>query len=403
MKVHRILCEAVLNCVREVMHNHKSTARSIAKITSANKSWGKRDRTFISNTTFTIIRYYRLYHTVINASTSDDYKNTEWLLIALYLIDQEVEWPKWLSEYITVSKDVLHANLKTQKEVDPLRLSYPDWLYNKFDTDHEYPKNELLAHLNKKAPIFIRYNALNIGKDLLQQTLEEQNIECKSIGQSGFQIHSKRKLTALDAYRDGWFEIQDLGSQMISEFVDPQLNEVVIDACAGAGGKTLHLNMLMQNTGRIIAMDIEENKLQELILRANRNRAFNLDICLIEDTSWVEEYENTADKLLLDVPCSGTGVIRRKPETKWQLNKEKLEMLLEKQQKILQDYTVMVKPRGHLIYATCSLLPSENKDQVKTFLDRNSNYKLIEEKTLYPSTAYQGDGFYMAKLQRTEN
>ncbi|MFM7485408.1 MAG: RsmB/NOP family class I SAM-dependent RNA methyltransferase, partial [Cytophagales bacterium] len=173
----------------------------------------------------------------------------------------------------------------------------------------------------------------------------------------------------------------------------------VIDACAGAGGKTLHLASLMQSKGRIIALDTEAWKLEELKKRARRAGASNVEPRLIENSKTIKRLENSCDRLLLDVPCSGLGVLKRNPDAKWKLNLDFIERVKELQQHILADYCNLVKPGGMLVYSTCSILPSENEEQLNTFLQNQSGkFELQEQKTILPSQGF--DGFYMARIVR---
>ena len=175
----------------------------------------------------------------------------------------------------------------------------------------------------------------------------------------------------------------------------------VIDACAGAGGKTLHLASLMENKGTIIAMDTEAWKLEELRKRAKRNGIHNIDTRVIEGKT-IKRLKESADAVLLDVPCSGLGVLKRNPDAKWKLNLKFIEELKEIQYNILTKYSSMVKPGGKLVYATCSILPSENELQVNKFLKENPNFKLVREHNTDPITE-ECDGFYMALLVKEQS
>jgi 16S rRNA (cytosine967-C5)-methyltransferase len=176
----------------------------------------------------------------------------------------------------------------------------------------------------------------------------------------------------------------------------------VVDTCAGAGGKTLHIAALMENKGQIIALDIYANKLKELKRRAKRNGAHNIDTRPIESTKVIKKLYDKADRVLIDAPCSGLGVLRRNPDAKWKLQPEFLEKIKETQRDILQQYSRMVKPGGQLVYATCSVLPSENQDQVKNFLDSNKEFTFVKEKKVL-SHKSGFDGFYMALLEKKTN
>ena len=175
----------------------------------------------------------------------------------------------------------------------------------------------------------------------------------------------------------------------------------VVDTCAGAGGKTLHLSALMQNKGQIVAMDIYESKLRKLKVRAKRNKAHNIDLKEINSTKVIKKLHNKADRVLIDAPCSGLGVLRRNPDSKWKLQPEFIDNIKAIQQDILQSYSKMVKPGGKMVYATCSVLPSENQEQVKQFLTSESGKEFIfvsDKKILASESGY--DGFYMALLEK---
>jgi 16S rRNA (cytosine967-C5)-methyltransferase len=175
----------------------------------------------------------------------------------------------------------------------------------------------------------------------------------------------------------------------------------VVDACAGGGGKTLHLAAMMENKGSIIALDTQGWKLEELRKRARRAGASNIETRSIESKKTIKRLYNTADRLLLDVPCSGLGVLRRNPDAKWKLQPEQIDQLRQTQQDILQSYAPITKPGGRMVYATCSILPSENQDQIQTFLASSTgkDFKLISDQKILPQD--DGfDGFYMALLER---
>ena len=177
----------------------------------------------------------------------------------------------------------------------------------------------------------------------------------------------------------------------------------VVDACAGAGGKTLHIASLMENKGQIIAMDIYGNKLHELKRRAKRNGAHNIETRVIDSTKVIKKLYDKADRVLIDSPCSGLGVLRRNPDAKWKLQPDFLDNIRKTQQDIIQQYSKMVKPKGKLVYATCSVLPSENQNQVKEFLksEAGSGFTLLKEKKVL-SHKSGFDGFYMALLERLD-
>ena len=217
--------------------------------------------------------------------------------------------------------------------------------------------------------------------------------------ENALQLRKRQNIFTTSLFKDGLFEIQDAGSQLIAPFLNVEPGQKVIDACAGAGGKTLHLAAIMQNKGKIIAMDVEEWKLDNLRKRAKRAGVSNIEARLITGEKTISQLRNSADRLLLDVPCTGTGVIKRNPDTKWKLSKVVIEKTKQLQYTILKNYSTMVKPGGFLVYATCSILPSENELQVQKFIaEQGDIFELIKDKTLLPSESY--DGFYMALIKK---
>jgi 16S rRNA (cytosine967-C5)-methyltransferase len=173
----------------------------------------------------------------------------------------------------------------------------------------------------------------------------------------------------------------------------------VMDLCAGAGGKTLHLAALMRNQGEIKAFDVEENKLRELHRRSKRAKVSIIKTELITSTSTLEKHTKWADRLLVDAPCSGLGTLKRNPEIKWNLDEGQLIAYQETQRKLLSKAAPLIQPKGKLIYATCSILPSENENQIDWFIKENPEFKLEEEIKISADSS-KFDGFYMARLTR---
>jgi 16S rRNA (cytosine967-C5)-methyltransferase len=204
-----------------------------------------------------------------------------------------------------------------------------------------------------------------------------------------------------DIFKNGLFEVQDASSQMVAHMLDIQPGMRVVDTCAGAGGKTLHMACLMQNKGQIIAMDLYESKLKQLKIRAKRNGIHNIEYRVIDTTKVIKKLHGQADRVLIDAPCSGLGVLKRNPDAKWKLKPEFIDNIRKVQAEVLESYAPIVKPGGKLVYATCSVLPSENQEQVKKFLttEIGKNFTFVQDKkVLAHESGY--DGFYMALLTR---
>jgi 16S rRNA (cytosine967-C5)-methyltransferase len=209
----------------------------------------------------------------------------------------------------------------------------------------------------------------------------------------------RRNIFQTRCFQDGLFEVQDASSQEVAYFLDVSPGMRVIDACAGGGGKTLHMAALMQNKGKIIALDVHEWKLKELQKRSARAGASIIETRHIETIKVVKHLEKSADRLLLDVPCSGLGVLRRNPDIKWKLSLEAMERIKKQQQEIIASYSKMLKVGGKMVYATCSILSSENEEIVDEFVKANPDFKKTGEKKILPSQS-GFDGFYMASLER---
>lgn len=255
--------------------------------------------------------------------------------------------------------------------------------------------------LGEAAPRFIRVNTLKTNRDELASMLTKEGVVTKPVKgvATALEVTSNAALFRTEAFRNGLFEQQDAGSQFIAPFLEVEPSQRVIDACAGSGGKTLHLAALMDGKGTLIAMDTEAWKLDELKKRAKRSGVFNIDTRTIDSTKVIKRLQDHADRVLIDAPCSGLGVLRRTADSKWADVNQRLPKLKEIQADILERYSLMAKVGGKVVYSTCSILPSENQAQVKAFLEKHGDqFELEEEKTILPSSGF--DGFYMARFKR---
>jgi 16S rRNA (cytosine967-C5)-methyltransferase len=392
-KPHRILLQTIVDALVIIFKENKYADKVIEKTLKEHPKFGGRDRRFIAETTYGIVRHYRL---LAHLAGTD---NGFWEILGTYFIIQYLPMPDEREFKRLIEKEILdkYKSIKDEK----ILQAYPDWLWEicELELGTELWEKEAKA-LNNQASVVLRVNTLKTKKEILTKHLAEQEIEVENI--EGFNdallLLKRQNVFQNQLFKLGLFELQDAGSQYISEFLNVEPGMRVIDACAGGGGKTLHISALMQNKGRIISMDITQWKLDELKKRARRATASNVEPRLIEGTKTIKRLENTADRLLLDVPCSGTGVIKRNPDAKWKLNLDFIERTKAIQQKILNDYSIMTKKGGQLVYSTCSILPSENRKQVDQFLENNSDFELIKDKTILPSEGF--DGFYMALIKR---
>jgi 16S rRNA (cytosine967-C5)-methyltransferase len=396
MKLYRNLSEAVIQGLQSIFTDNKYADKVIEKILKSNPKWGARDRRFIAETIYDIVRWHRLFKELSEAE-DDDF----WRLLGVWCLWNNTEFPDW-EEFEGLSRKKIEASYEKLKDIRKVRESIPDWLDELGEKELGKEWDHELAALNEEAKVVLRVNTLKVPRKELQSQLnEDENIQTEAPHEfpDALILEQRQNIFTRQQFKDGLFEVQDAGSQVIAPFLKPEPGMRVIDACAGGGGKTLHLAALMKNKGRIIAMDTEGWKLDELKKRARRAGVGNIEPRVIESSKTIKRLENSADRLLLDVPCSGLGVIKRNPDAKWKLTPEFMERVKELQQHILVDYSTMLKKDGLMVYSTCSLLPSENEKQVETFLEsRKDKFELVEQKWLKPSEGF--DGFYMALIRR---
>jgi 16S rRNA (cytosine967-C5)-methyltransferase len=264
------------------------------------------------------------------------------------------------------------------RERDPVRRlglsrSLPDWLARRLLEEHGEEADALAAALNQRAPLTVRANTVKIAREALAARLRDEGVASHPTrwASSGLVLDTRVNVYGLPAFREGLFEAQDEASQLVAELVAPPPKGLVVDACAGAGGKTLALAALLANRGRVVAMDVDARKLDELRRRARRAGVANVRAVAVATDAWPDEIEalrDRADRVLVDVPCSGLGALRRNPEARWRLAEEDLARLAREQEAIARHALELVAPGGRLIYATCTVLRQENEDQVERIL-----------------------------------
>jgi 16S rRNA (cytosine967-C5)-methyltransferase len=284
------------------------------------------------------------------------------------------------------------------------RESIPDWMdeMGVRELGEELWSKEIAAQ-NQQAQVILRVNTLKTTKQKLRAILMDLNIETDYLEKQADALVLKERANVFltDAFKEGLFEVQDANSQLVAAFLDVKPGMKVVDTCAGAGGKTLHMASLMDNKGLLIAMDLYESKLKQLKLRAKRNGAFNIEYRIIDSTKVIKKLYEKADRVLIDAPCSGLGVLKRNPDSKWKLQPEFIDNIRKVQAEVLESYSRIVKPGGKMVYATCSILPSENQEQIKRFLttENGKNFTFVQDKKILASES-GFDGFYMALLER---
>ncbi|MFM2250356.1 MAG: hypothetical protein RLZZ358_1283 [Bacteroidota bacterium] len=392
MKLHNNTIRGVHQALEAIFVEGQYADKVIERTLKSNPKWGAKDRSFIAETTYEMVRWWRLVNFL---SPSKD----PWDLFGTYWLMQGNELPPW-DEFARLQPEKIKS--KYDSISDPgLIESIPEWLQT-LGSQELGEKWEAEIHaLNEEAEVVLRVNTLKTTRERLKNLLEADGIRSYLVKgyPDALVLEERQNVFRHPSFKEGMFEVQDASSQLVAAALQVEPGMRVIDACAGAGGKSLHLAALMGNKGKVISMDVEEWKLQQAKLRARRNGVSIFEPKVIEGSKTIKRLKESADRLLLDVPCSGLGVLRRNPDTKWKLSAESIAKVQVTQQEILQSYPSMLKKGGQLVYATCSVLPSENEEQIKKFLasEAGKDFELIEDrKVLAQESGF--DGFYIARL-----
>ena len=408
----------------------------------ARKYLGSHDRRFIAETTYGTLRHLRkceYYLTAALAGVNDNLQNDDKtiLLILAYLSfkgkTQEIT-PEILLTRITGTQTRENVALLLKNLVKPITISvesviqrmgivhsFPDWMVERFIQQYgESEAEKICSSLNEQAPLTMRVNTLKTTVEQCQEELRKQGVETTrtSLSPVGLNITKRINVFSLPVFRDGWFEVQDEGSQLLPIFIDPKPNAKVLDVCAGAGGKTLELAALMKNRGEIFATDINGFRLEELRKRTKRAGVQNVRVQGIEAIEdLVDRYKDFFDIVFVDAPCSGLGTIRRNPGMKWMVTEQTVNEVSEKQKTILHSSVPLVKPEGRLVYATCTLLRQENEEVIEEFLMLHPEFTIVKLNADIPLVQSMGqtstdsffklfphihktDGFFCAVLKK---
>lgn len=396
--IHRNLLIGIHDALEETFFQDKKYAdKVLERLLKAHKKWGSADRQVVSEIFYDIVRWKKRLEYYMGEGTKP---SNIYNLILAYLLWKKAKYKKF-DEFDGIKTGGILSKLdKKTFPTKAIEHSVPDWLAGLFEKELGVKWEKEMSALNEQAPVILRANSLKVSAENLVEILKEEGVN--SFVLRGYpdavQLEEKKNVFLTSAFKEGFFEVQDASSQKIAELLDVKEGMRVVDACAGAGGKTLHIAALMKNKGQIIALDIYEWKLAELKRRAKRAGAFNIETRFIEDNKVIKRLHNTADRLLIDAPCSGLGVLKRNPDSKWKIDEDFINRIKTEQENILQNYSKILKKGGKMVYATCSILPSENGEQVRKFLSENTEFALVKEENIMPSDGY--DGFYMALIER---
>lgn len=402
MRFHRNISFAVIDALLAIFNDGEYADKVVARALKLDKRWGSNDRKFVAETIYDIVRWKRLYAEI--AEVKEPFtRDHVWRLFAVWAVLRGYTLPDWkYFEQTPVRR--IKGKFDEFSKNRSIRESIPDWMdiICSKELGEALWSKEIKAQ-NEQAKVILRVNTLKTTKEQLRELLNTLDIETEVLNEypDALILKERANVFMTDAFKNGLFEVQDASSQLVARFLDIKPGMRVVDACAGAGGKTLHIASLLENKGQIIAMDLYESKLKQLKLRAKRNGVHNIDCRLIESTKTIKKLHEKADRVLIDAPCSGLGVLKRNPDSKWKLQPEFIENIKKTQQEVLENYSKMVKPGGKLVYATCSILPSENQVQIEKFLttEMGKNFIFVEDKKVL---AHESgfDGFYMALLER---
>jgi 16S rRNA (cytosine967-C5)-methyltransferase len=317
------------------------------------------------------------------------------------------------------------AGLGNRDGVDrkALQVSYPTWLYERFVASHgEGDTVALATAMNTRAPMCVRTNTVKVTREALIARLAEEGVTARPTNLSPVGVIFETRVNAfgLPSFRDGLFEVMDEGSQLVAEATAPPPRSRVVDACAGAGGKTLALAAMLDNQGRILALDSNGKKLEELRRRARRAGLSNLSAREVKGADLPAEAKLEGwDRVLVDAPCSGLGTLRRNPEARWRLTAKTVDGYPSDQLSLLVTYAPLVAKGGRLVYATCSVLREENDGVIERFLRERPDFVVMPLKEIWGKQrasqvgdgtflrllphVHDTDGFFTAVLRRPES
>lgn len=381
-------------CVLQQQHHADRTIERLIRPLPSSDAW----RALIAETVYGVLRHLRRLNWALNCSETfsteqiADCIRAWWLLTGNHL-------PKSLRGGIPPRR-VLKARWDNPP-TRAIRYSIPDWL-DRYGVEQCGKRwEQYLAAFAEPPRITIRTNTLKTTREGLLQVLAQRGIKAhhNPLAPDAITLDEHFNIFTLEEFHKGWFEMQDAASQAISYLLEVEPGMRVIDTCAGTGGKTLHLAALMHNRGRIIALDTAACKLAELRRRAARAGVSIVETRPIVSTKVIKRLNGGADRLLLDLPCSGSGVWRRNPDGKWHLQAEDIKRFQHTQQTILRSYLSMLAPDGIALFCTCSIFPDEGERHLDWLARTFPDWQLRNSGRFDPSQ-HEADGFFWAILAR---
>jgi 16S rRNA (cytosine967-C5)-methyltransferase len=419
MNLARTQLDAIVRALSVVLPGNAPADRLLGQFFRDNKNLGSRDRALVADTVYAALRRRRLLEHVTPRATPRE------IALATIVKLQGVGLGQIESALRGDEKAWLTA-LKQESFDDlpfEIRADLPDWVIERLRK--QMTDDELLAlarGLQQAAPLDLRVNTMKAPREAVLERLAYDEIDANPTRHSpiGVRLREKPALNKHPMFLDGAVEVQDEGSQILGLLVEPRRGEMVVDFCAGAGGKTLQMGAAMNSSGRLYAFDVSDKRLANLAPRLKRSGLSNVFPQRIsgENDAKVKRLRGKIDRVLVDAPCTGLGTLRRNPDLKSRQTVEGLAELNAKQRSILAAAASLVKPGGRLVYGTCSLLSEENEDIVREFLASHADFHLVpagevlkrqgitisgtgEYLRLYPHI-HDTDGFFAAVMERAK-
>ncbi|HNF19119.1 MAG TPA: RsmB/NOP family class I SAM-dependent RNA methyltransferase [Chitinophagales bacterium] len=405
IKVHPPILNTITLCLKAIFEAHQVADKVVANTLQENKNFGARDRSTIAETVYDIVRWKLKYEYQL-AQLGEQFTYYKHLVFVSFVNRNYTI--KNIELFDITNSEVLRLNEIIQKAIDEkyIEQSYPKTFYDLCLDSIGASWHQIAKALNVKPSVYIRVNSLKTSAANLIEILLKEGIEIEAQAKNSYlKILSKNNLKNSLYYKQGLFEFQDIGSQEIGNFLFHAIedkskidNISILDLCAGAGGKSLHLSALLNNRGKIYATDYHAARLKNLQLRATQAGCKNIEII---DFKTVKNLKNI-DILLIDAPCSGSGTFKRQADLKYKISVEKINEYTQIQENLLATYISTLKKNGKIVYATCSILPQENQLQIQNFLAKNiAQWQEKQSQQLLP-TMYDGDGFFMTLLERKD-
>ena len=366
---------------------------------------GHADRAFVAETVFAVLRRGRSLEARCAGKLSDRNRLLAALAVTRGWSQRE------LAPVLKASEEEWLAAAKAmpESELPPaVRCDLPDWLYNALEAQFGAEEVGKLAQaLNQPAPLDLRVNTVKTNREAVLARFEADGIAAVPgpLSPMVVRLREKPALAKHPLFLEGAFEVQDEGSQLLGYLLEPKRGEMVVDFCAGAGGKTLLLGALMKNTGRLYAFDVSDKRLANLKPRLARSGLSNVHPARIEherDTK-IKRLAGKVDRVLVDAPCSGLGTLRRNPDLKWRQSEDSVAELAVKQAAILDAAAKLVRLGGRVVYATCSLLTAENDAIIAAFLTSHPDFTLTPASAVLAKQGIALDGDFLRLLPHRHN